>query len=178
MTFSQSQVTKALKKAVEAKGGGYVYPHARPPYSYENSFARCSYTNADGSPSCIVGHVVAALDPSVLEKVGEYERESGESFGVEVLVTGFDEFGRDYEYDEYDEPIEPEPGYPILAKDARFEVDGMVQAALAAAQTVQDMTGTWAEALDAYKRVLAGEGRYAVEAYYRGLIRKRRTQGA
>lgn len=55
MGYTDQQVTEALHAAVMLKGADYVY---RQP-----SELGCVYADEDGSPSCLVGHVIHALNP-------------------------------------------------------------------------------------------------------------------
>ena len=58
---SYEQAVLALKKAVAEKGENYVYQRL----SKANGVGHCVYFNADRSPSCLVGHVLAdaGLEP-------------------------------------------------------------------------------------------------------------------
>lgn len=64
-------VLEALDRAVEKKGADYVYP-------WEEG---CTYADGDGNPSCIVGYVLADLDPNLFEEFKESEHLDG-GFGI------------------------------------------------------------------------------------------------
>lgn len=55
MTFTEEQVTAVIREIVAE----------RPDYVYDSPSgdAQCVYGDADGNPSCLVGHVIAKLDP-------------------------------------------------------------------------------------------------------------------
>lgn len=133
--LKKDAVTEALRAAIAEKGEEYVYP------AWQEG---CSYSTREGQPSCIVGWVVAALDPEVFKKVHEYEVDSGESTCVANLEKGTES---SYEAEYY--------------FGLEFE-DSTLTEALQAAQDVQDTGGPWRVAQVAYDRVLAGEGRYSV----------------
>jgi hypothetical protein len=126
-TLKKDAVTEVLEKVVAEKGPDYVYPY----YS-----TQCFYSDPEDreAPSCIVGHVVAALDHDAFVELAGYERDNGESLSASQL-------GSD--------------GY------AEFE-DDTLRSALQAAQEVQDQGSPWSEALEAYRRVLGGEEAYRV----------------
>lgn len=126
-TLKKDAVTEVLEKVVAEKGAEYVYPYFE---------TQCFYADpADTTaPSCIVGHVVAALDPHAFQEIAAHEVDSGESMSVAQLSG-----------DSY----------------VGFE-DQRLADALQAAQSVQDGGSPWAEAMEAYRRVLAGEEAYKV----------------
>jgi len=121
-TLTNDAVTAALAKIVAEKGADYIYPHA---------VGTCTYSEGE-APSCIVGHVVAALSPEDFEALVEYEQSEGESFPANELEE-----------------------HSAL----QFE-RGRLGDALMAAQDVQDSGGTWGNAQEAYRRVLAGGDYY------------------
>jgi len=102
----------ALRRAVAKKGADYVYVSDR-----QNDEA-CFYTATDGSPSCIVGHVFAELEPALLAELKTYEDANEASRAVADL-------GRDY----------------VL-----FEEDALDL--LIHAQTNQDCGNPWGAAVD------------------------------
>ena len=111
---------RALHEAVEEKGADYVYPRAG---------LTCTYAEADGSPSCIVGHVLYKLDPKVYEAVALIES-TEESFSVGEIETTID-------------------------KDVFADRD--VIHFLGAAQARQDHGATWGEAEATALDVIKGE---------------------
>lgn len=72
MTYTNVEINAALKKALEAKGEDYVYEGW--------SDGACVYSLA-AEPSCIVGHVLHALDPEMFERVAEFEKDYNQSGG-------------------------------------------------------------------------------------------------
>lgn len=133
--LTKNAITEALNKAVEEKGGDYIYITPDGYQAYPESGLSCRYSDHDGNPSCIVGFVVAALDPEGFAKLAQHEESEGESFGVDLI-------------DEYD--------------FAKFEAYETISA-LQAAQSVQDDGMPWSYAQEAYNRVLAGESQWAVQ---------------
>lgn len=66
--FTKAQIIEAAEHAVEKMGPDYVYPRS----GVNNpEYADCVYAEPDGSPSCIVGHVVAELAPEVFARIAE-----------------------------------------------------------------------------------------------------------
>lgn len=57
-TINAQQALQMLREAVAAKGADYVY---REQDRDDGGFVQCVYFEGDGSPSCIVGHVLAQL---------------------------------------------------------------------------------------------------------------------
>lgn len=70
MTYTNAEINAALKKALDAKGEDYVYT--------ERSNGACVYS-LGGEPSCIVGHVLHALDPEMFKRVAEFEADPNEN---------------------------------------------------------------------------------------------------
>lgn len=68
----------AALEAVVAEGGeDYVYPDEEKDHD-----GMCRYVRKDGTPSCIVGHVVTLLDPELLPLLATKE-------GAAALSLGF-----------------------------------------------------------------------------------------
>lgn len=135
MTFTTDAVTEALHKIVAEKGADYVYPGAR---------GTCMYSERDGSPSCIVGHVVAVLEPEAFEKIVEIEAAEGESTDARALLGGW---GVDYDW---------ETGDYRMKTPALVEYDNEVSNALELAQRAQDGGLTWGEAQEYFDRYISG----------------------
>lgn len=57
-TVTAVEAIAALEAVVAAAGEDFVYPDED-----KNEFGTCQYLKADGTPSCIAGHVVALLEP-------------------------------------------------------------------------------------------------------------------
>lgn len=72
MTYTNEQINAALSKALEAKGDDYVYENWQD--------GNCVYSVAQ-EPSCIVGHVLHALDPEMFKRVAEFEADASENRG-------------------------------------------------------------------------------------------------
>lgn len=70
--YTNAQINVALKAALDAKGDDYVYE--------ERLNGACVYS-LEGRPSCIVGHVLHALDPDMFERVAAFEANQGENNG-------------------------------------------------------------------------------------------------
>lgn len=145
--FTRDAVSEALHKAVEAKGGDYVYPGA--------SMGACTYSDRQSdhlAPSCIVGHVVAELDPELFANWAEYEREESNSFSIYEGAVSTEE----YDYEE----IMNEDGFYVSGGDARKVRksigidDPAVLSALKEAQRIQDAGGTWGEAQREFDQIL------------------------
>jgi hypothetical protein len=136
MTFTTETVSKAIHEAVADKGPDYVYP------GWES--IGCTYGEGqfggDYAPSCIVGHVIAALDIEAFKVIAEAETLAGESCGVSLINQGWDYIAED------GEETTPNLGIPPEAEGA-----------LALAQTAQDGGLTWGEALSFFDRSLEVE---------------------
>jgi hypothetical protein len=137
--FTTDAVTEALHKIVAEKGEDYIYPNGI-------SGRTCFYAQG-GAPSCIVGHVIAALEPEAFREIAAAERVAG-SFGAIEAVNGF----------EYGDEIDNYSSTPHLTSDETLEQ------ALSAAQTAQDGGMTWGEAMNAYDRIVGGEPSWKVLA--------------
>lgn len=81
--FTKEQALEALRKAVKLKGEDYVYPEE------EKFMGSCRYANDEGSPSCIVGHVVYILDPEAFKHLAAVEAEQ-ETTAVEDLTIAYE----------------------------------------------------------------------------------------
>lgn len=118
-------VIKALEEVVAEKGEDYVYP---------NAGAECLYA-IDGEPSCIVGHVIARLDPETFQQVVEFEDVNG-SFGAGKFGTGVDAY------------VDYWGSYPAFG-------DNNVKKVLVSAQIAQDAGYEWKVALKEAKKTAA-----------------------
>jgi hypothetical protein len=149
-TLKTDAVTAALDAAIAAKGEDYHYK-GMTPVTNRYLGATCVYAEADGSPSCIVGHVVAALEPELFRQM--HEAEEGEGFPVTELETGL----AVTRYDEDDRPLQETVIERVKAdNEALYE-------ALRVAQSLQDQGYSWGEAGEAYHRTISGEDSYEVE---------------
>ena len=75
--YTAEQVLDTLAKVVAGRED-YIY---RLDQRDADGSVQCNYAEDDGSPSCIVGDVAAALDPDLFRDLVEGERE-GDSFAV------------------------------------------------------------------------------------------------
>jgi len=115
MKLTREAVTAAIEKVVAEKGADYVY---------DREHGGCTYSEQTPEgvvPSCIVGHVIAKMDPELFQRVAEYESETGGFWwtGVDIRIPG-------------------------------IEQDSAVKYALREAQDAQDDGDTWGEALEAF----------------------------
>ncbi len=162
--LKKNAVVEALHRAVAEKGEDYVYPAASS--GYRGGACVYSERNEAGEayPSCIVGHVIAALDPEEFQAIVEYEQRMDESFSVNELIQGkHGSYEIEYGGNRYAEAFVP----ALLMEDAD------VESALSIAQSLQDSGCTWGEAQEGFDRVLAGESRWVVENEIRERKRER-----
>lgn len=82
-SYTDEQVLEAAQASVEEKGGDYIYSTPE---------GGCVYatTNEDEtfSPSCLVGHIVARLNPEEFQRLAEWDRTTN---GDTDAVTANDE---------------------------------------------------------------------------------------
>lgn len=128
--LTKTAVVQALEEILEEKGEDYVYPYAAGTGSYEG----CKYTEGD-APSCIVGQVIAKLDPELFEDLKEFEYEYG-SFPVYDFSKPDAPQVASYAEDE-----SPEAYYPTL--DAELDVIEILNIA----QAQQDGGSTYGKAV-------------------------------
>ena len=69
MTFTLEDVLNAAREVVAERGEDYVYSNSL----NEGGSGKCVYANEDGTPSCLVGHVIHRLDPNVFKNLAEKE---------------------------------------------------------------------------------------------------------
>lgn len=128
--FNRDDVLTTLASIVDKYGAEHVYEHA---------MSTCRYSNADGTPSCIVGHIIYWLEPEVFERIHEYEWRNGSDDGPESCAVRYlGENGLELDYENESE--------------AEFLVEALTQG-----QRAQDFGKTWGEAEDAIRATL-GEG--------------------
>lgn len=116
--YTNAEINAALRGALDEKGEDYTY-------SKENTEA-CLYKRA-GEPSCIVGHVLHALDPEMFERVAAFERDPETK-----LDTTFHQVARQLHL-------------PFNEEQVR---------ALRYAQIVQDNGGTWSNAVAEWNEII------------------------
>jgi hypothetical protein len=135
--ITRAEVAEALDKVVAERGQDYVYPRA------ENG-DQCLYSFEDGRPACIVGAVIALVDPEGFERIVEKEspqpspyygeeevlvrREAGSVKAIAAIV------GK-----------ERGPEYGAWKPFVTFEDEATVDALLEA-QRAQDVNRPWGEA--------------------------------
>ena len=117
-------VVKVLKEIVEEYGQDHVY---------EEYNGNCMYAEEDGSPSCIVGHVMHRMTPDYYNEVVEAERIYGAAGVTEIGHAGMCGYAED------DEAI------PRTA-DMVFSPEALVL--LARAQIMQDTGNPWGISVD------------------------------
>lgn len=91
-------------------------------YVYRSDHYLCEYADNEGNPSCVVGHVVNHLDPELFKKLAQREKDTFESPKITRI------------------------GYDLKDGDKLAFTRGAI-IVLGAAQSEQDGSGTWGEAL-------------------------------
>lgn len=80
--IDEEEAFQALRDVVKQFGVDYKYRERW-------SAKRCTYSEEDGQPSCLVGHVLSRVAPDLF--VAIHEREGrGETFSIRVLRNIFD----------------------------------------------------------------------------------------
>lgn len=74
--FTLDQVLDAAREAVNEKGSDYIYKRVGD---------GCTYSDTEGNPSCLVGHVIFKLDPEAFKKLAREELDAHESNNVDDL---------------------------------------------------------------------------------------------
>lgn len=150
-TFTREAVTAAFEAIIAEFGAHHTYPlQMREPY--EPGVMGCYYSlpekDAEGKyvPSCIVGHIVARIEPDVFQTMAALEAETGRSCGAPTLLLGYW-----YNWGDEDGNL-PEDSYTFIDED---EGDVTLVNALGKAQSAQDKRRTWGEAFQEYKDYLA-----------------------
>jgi hypothetical protein len=133
--FNRTTVTAELERVVAEYGEDYVYPKA----GYT-----CSYSES-GQPSCIVGHVIAALNPEAFAKIAELEDLTGASGSATSIVLG------NWEHTDWASSTDEDEDLGAIT----LTEDGRLASALNEAQRQQDAGATWGVALSAFYTALA-----------------------
>lgn len=132
MTFTRQDVLEAARKIVAEKGPDYVYPRN----SINGGGGYGTNTGPvyaeDGKPSCLVGHVVHALDPEAFAHLASVE----EAYGTEAAES--------LTYHGFDSDAEDESNYHYLPEDF-WDVEA--ETLMNSAQTSQDVGNPWGVAL-------------------------------
>lgn len=89
--YENREINEAIKKALAEKGGDYVYERV---IHEKTGSGGCVYAVGD-APSCIVGHVLNALDPEMFKRVAEWEQEAEDTGFRQAAVALELPFGRD-----------------------------------------------------------------------------------
>lgn len=124
-TFDRETVTQVLNEVVAEFGEHYVYPG-------RHDIMGCVYAVAseddpdEFAPSCIVGQVIARIDPEAFQKLGEMEARLG-SKTARFIFT--------------------DESSPLFGRTN----DAALVSGLYFAQSEQDLGGTWGEALARYR---------------------------
>lgn len=101
-------------------------------YRYTDHHDRCRYTEPDGSASCLVGQVVAVLDPEAFEEFKKYEHDTKLTFPISSLGT------------KYDGCFEVAPGFSL----PKLSMSPAARRILRKAQSAQDLGNTWGYAYE------------------------------
>jgi hypothetical protein len=126
-------VMETLRDIVQGKED-YVYNFT------VSGWSECAYSNADGTPSCIVGHVMRRLTPVFYRGVAELEYE--EEGGAFINSTS-----AQYLFSE----MSTEAGdFYSLTKPV---IDNRTIRVLTRAQDMQDAGKTWGQALEAVEKM-------------------------
>lgn len=126
--FNRDNVLSTLASIVDEYGADHVY---------ERAGAACYYSNEDGTPSCIVGHIIYRLEPDVFQQIHGWEWADGEyPDSCAVFNLGDEGFELDYESE----------------AEAEFLIGALGQG-----QGAQDSGRAWGEAEDTIRAVM-GEG--------------------
>lgn len=73
LTYAQTK--KKLRRIVNLKGHEYMYefPTYEDEYGADREAMDCHYTDSSGKPSCLVGALLAEVDPGKLKSLHSYE---------------------------------------------------------------------------------------------------------
>lgn len=130
MTFTRQEVLDAANKAIAEKGADYVYPRASTAGNGYGSKDGPVYAEGD-SPSCLVGHVIYALDPEAFAHLAAVEARNGSEAADQLTWFHYGEHGEEATY-----------GY--LPEDFW---DSEAEALMTLAQSHQDHGIPWGDAL-------------------------------
>lgn len=152
----RTRVREAFSRALTEKGADYVYPGScKGPADPLSPKASCQYASHDGTPSCIIGHVFADLDPEFFRNLARVEADSGSMEVGDTLVGGL---------------------VPQTAISDAICADAELVDAMELAQRVQDFGAPWRLAVAAFDDALDGGGA-VVASYWLALIEKMYERG-
>jgi hypothetical protein len=86
--YTAQQALKVMEEVVNEFGDDYVYGDEQ-----KNEYGDCVYANEDGTPSCLVGHVIARLDPDAFDNVVYKEQELGSTPAHNLTNEGYVQLG-------------------------------------------------------------------------------------
>lgn len=80
--LTEKQVKRKLRRIANERGHEYVYeaPYFEDEYGELVQGQECYYTNPEGTPSCIVGVLLADVAPQELKKIYQWEWDSGTKY--------------------------------------------------------------------------------------------------
>lgn len=126
--FSLKNVTRVIEEIVAE----------RPYYVYDNGYAgACTYSNADGTPSCLVGHVVYRIDPEFFKELAADEEWVIPGYGEPSYIAGVPDTAENL-------------NYPFDGEVVTEEEQELVRMALLLAQQSQDNGEEWNRALSKF----------------------------
>lgn len=128
--LTKAAVAEAIDQLVQERGPDYVYPTAEA--------GGCYYSFEDGTPGCLVGAVIAKLDPAAFDQLVTYEAPLDDGNG------GISRRKAGSVWSIIREPNTTGLGLVV------GEADRSVRDALRAAQSTQDTGGTWEQAREAF----------------------------
>lgn len=110
------EIRAAIVQAINERGGDYTYRD-------NHDFSACTYGEADGSPSCLIGCAINYLDPELFAALLIEEAAVNDDTG---------------------------DGLSVLGIKKAFGMSPIARRAMTQAQAVQDGGGTWHSALEAF----------------------------
>lgn len=120
--LTRDEVVSTLRDIIREKGADFVYRTERP------QGRQCMYKN-EGAPSCIVGHLVARLDPETFEAIDTLDGPS--NFATSWSIIDHTQHGNTL------------PSAPLLAES--HELAGAIRSL----QAYQDNDMSWGQSFQA-----------------------------
>mgnify|MGYP001617712831 CR=1 FL=1 len=134
--LTTASVAEAIDLLVLERGPDYVYP--------AEEAGGCYYSFEDGTPACLVGAVVAKLDPAAFQKLVELEAPNDDgNGGIHRMKAGGVRAGTANNQENY-----------LFFCYVEVTAPPRVRKALAEAQKAQDVGRTWAEARNEFVTAL------------------------